>query len=109
MPTSTADLAAPSTPPPAYFPPLPPGEYAALIGLDWGDQKHALALSPRAAHAPPEELVLDHCAETLHGWLDQLGKRFGHQPVAVAVEASKGAVVAALLEHPWLVIYPVHP
>jgi len=109
MPTSTADLATPGAPPPVCFPPLPPGEYAALIGLDWGDQKHALALSPRGVHAPPEELVLDHCAETLHGWLDQLGERFGHRPVAVALEASKGAVVAALLEHPWLVIYPVHP
>jgi transposase len=109
MPTSAADLAAPSAPPPVCFPPLPPGEYAALLGLDWGDQSHALALAPRGVQAPAEELVLDHCAETLHGWLDQLGERFGYQPVAVAVEASKGAVVAALLEHPWLVIYPIHP
>src|SRR5579862_8284886 len=107
MPNPTADLGAPSAPP--FSASLPPGEYAALLGLDWGDQSHALALSPRGVYAPPEELVLDHCAETLHGWLDQLGERFGHQPVAVAVEASKGAIVAALLEHPWLVIYPVHP
>jgi transposase len=109
MPTSTADLPAPGTPHPVSFPSLPPGEYAALIGLDWGGQSHAIALSPRGVHAPPEETVLASDAQALHGWLDQLGERFGHQPVAIAIEASKGAVVAALLEHPWLVIYPVHP
>ncbi len=107
MPTPSVDLATPDAPLSSL--PLPPGEYAALLGLDWGDKKHALALSPRGVYAPPEELVLEHSAETLHAWLHQLGERFGHQPVAVAVEASKGAIVAALLEHPWLVIYPVHP
>ena len=103
----TADLLAPNAPPSSE--PLPLGEFAALVGLDWGDKKHALALSVRGVQAPPEELVLDHCAETLHAWLDQLGERFAHQPVAVAVEASKGAIVAALMEHPWLVLYPIHP
>jgi transposase len=87
----------------------PPGEYAAYVGLDWGDQRHAVALRARGAKAPPEELLLEHSAEKLHGWLEELGNRFGRQPVALAVEASKGAVVAALLEHPWLVIYPIHP
>jgi len=107
MSTSNADLAAPSALPCSSV--LPPGEYAALLGLDWGDQSHAIALAPRGVQAPAEELVIEHCAETLHAWLEQLGQRFGHQPVAVAVEASKGAIVAALLEHPWLVIYPIHP
>jgi transposase len=87
---------------------LPPGECAALIGLDWGDKKHALALVARGSCAI-ETLELEHSAESLHGWLDQLKERFSGQRVAVAVEASKGAVVSALLEHPWLLIYPVHP
>jgi transposase len=87
---------------------LPPGEFAALVGLDWGDQSHALALQAHDA-ARPELLTLEHSAETLHGWLGQLRERFGGQRVAVALEATKGAVVAALLEHPWIVIYPVHP
>ena len=107
MSTSNTDLAAPKALPCSSV--LPPGEYAALLGLDWGDQNHAIALAPRGGHAPAEELVIEHCAETLHAWLEQLGERFGRQPVAVAVEASKGAIVAALLEHPWLVIYPIHP
>jgi len=80
-----------------------------LVGLDWGDKNHAIALLPRAAGARPENLLLEHSAETLHAWLKALGERFEYQPVAIAVEASKGAIVAALLEHPWLVIYPIHP
>ena len=87
---------------------LKPGDYAALIGIDWGDQKHAVAISVRGSLAL-ESLTLEHSAETLHTWLDQLQERFAGQPVAVAVEASRGAVVAALLERPWLVIYPIHP
>lgn len=87
---------------------LPPGEYAALIGLDWGDEKHAIALQVRGAQTV-ESLELEHSAESLHQWLDQLKERCAGQRVAVAVEASKGAIVSALLEHPWLLIYPVHP
>ena len=87
---------------------LPLGECAAWIGLDWGDKAHAVALRARGS-GRIETLDLEHSAESLHGWLAALGERFGGQRVAVAVEASKGAVVAALLEHPWLLIYPVHP
>jgi transposase len=96
--------------PAAAIPPaeLPIGEYAALIGLDWGDQRHAVALWSRQT-GRVERLVLEHSPERVHAWLEELKIRFGGQRVAVAVEASKGAIVAALLEHPWLAIYPIHP
>ena len=97
-------------PPPFQSPALPVGEFAALIGLDWGDSKHAIALRPRSVgRAPVEHLDLEHSAESLHAWIREMGERFGHQPVAIAVESSKGAVVAALMEYPWVVIYPIHP
>ena len=88
---------------------LPPGEYAALIGLDWGDKQHSVALWVRNTLDAVETLDLEHSAESLHAWLDGIKERFAGQPVAVALEATKGAVVAALIEHPWLVIYPIHP
>ena len=81
-------------------------EYAALIGLDWGDQSHAIALEPVGGST--ETLTLPHSAESLHQWLDQLEQRWGGQPVAVAIEASQGAVVYALLERPWITLYPIH-
>jgi transposase len=87
---------------------LPVGEFAAIVGLDWGDQKHAIALLAYGSiHV--EEVTLEHRAENIHAWFEELGRRFNRQPVAVAVEASKGAIVAALLEHPWIIIYPIHP
>jgi len=105
MPNPTDPTTAPSAPPSS----LPPGEFAAILGLDWGDQEHAIALRSSGASSPVENTVLKHSPEILHAWLEKLGQRFNHQAVAVAVEASKGAIVAALLEHPWLIIYPVHP
>lgn len=87
---------------------LPVGECAAMIGLDWGDSQHSVALCARGANVV-ETLDIEHSAESLHAWLDGLRERFDGQPVAVAVEASKGAIVAAMIEHSWLMIYPVHP
>ena len=82
-------------------------EFAALIGLDWGWDSHAIALAP--ADGPTQTSTLKHSAESLHQWLDQLEKTYEGRAVAVAVEASKGAVVAALLERPWITVYPIHP
>ena len=102
----TAPAVAAASPLPAE---LPLGEFAALVGLDWGDTEHAIALAVCGA-ARAEELTLPHSAESLHAWLGQLHARFGGQPGAIAVEASKGAVVAALLEHrAWLTVFPIHP
>ena len=82
-------------------------EFAALIGLDWGDSAHAIALQP--TNGPTQTQTLPHSAESLHQWLDRLEKDFAGRPVAIAVEASKGAVVYALQERPWITVFPVHP
>jgi transposase len=84
-----------------------PIEFAALVGLDWGWESHAIALEP--AGGATQTSTLKHSAESLHQWFDQLEKTYEGRPVAVAVEASKGAIVAALLERPWITVYPIHP
>jgi len=84
-----------------------PPAFAALIGLDWGDQSHALALQPEGQ--PIETSTLTHSAESVHHWLDQLELRFQSRLVAVAIETDQGALLHALLERPWIVIYPIHP
>lgn len=81
--------------------------YAAWIGLDWGDRTHAFAWQDDQGQA--QEGTLAHTAEALHQWLHQLAQRFGGRPVALALEASRGAVMAALLEYPWLTVYPINP
>ena len=79
----------------------------ACIGLDWGDRTHAFSLQESTGH--PEEGTLKHSAESLHGWLRELQKRYGGRTVAIAVEANRGAVLHVLMEYPWLLIYPINP
>lgn len=82
--------------------------FAALIGLDWGDQEHAVAILDCAA-GKTESSILVHSAESVHAWLTQLEQRFGSQPVAIALETSKGALIHLFVELPWLTVFPVHP
>jgi transposase len=81
---------------------------AALVALDWGDQKHAFARSIAGADGI-EQGSIEATPEALHAWLEQLHETCGGRPVALAVEAGRNALLHALLEHPWLSIYPVHP
>lgn len=85
----------------------PPSAPQVWIGLDWGDKNHAFALHDQAGHT--EDGTIEHSAENLHQWLRQLEARFGGRPVALAIEASRGAVIHALLPYAWLTIYPINP
>lgn len=98
-------MPSPSSPPvPADLIPA----FAAFIGLDWGDKSHALALSDPAS-GQTESSTLEHSAENLHAWLDQLQARYGGRPVAVAIEGTRGAIFPVLLDRPWLHLWAVHP
>jgi len=81
--------------------------FVALIGLDWGRTRHAIALRPAGSQIEPR--TLEHSAENLHQWLDELHRRFEGRPIAVAIESSRGAVINALVQRPWITIYPIHP
>lgn len=77
------------------------------IGLDWGHRQHAFALQDRSGLR--QDGAIEHSAESLHQWLRDLGQRYSARPVALAIEASRGAVIQALLQYPWLQIYPINP
>lgn len=77
------------------------------VGLDWGDKTHAFALQDRSGHC--QEGKLEHSAENLHQWLKGLGERTGCRPVRLALETKHGAVLHALLQYPWLEVYPINP
>ena len=82
--------------------------FAAFIGLDWGDTKHALALR-EAAGQSVERSSISHSAEEVRAWLHELQTRFAGKPVALALETSKGPLIHIFNDFPWLVIYPIHP
>jgi transposase len=81
--------------------------YAALVALDWGETEHAFAT--QVGESPAETGTMPATPETLHGWLEELHKRLGGRPAALALEGGKSAVIHALTAYPWLVVYPVHP
>ena len=83
-------------------------EVAAYIGLDWGDRRHAVAVQP-AAGGPVEHVELEQRPPILHGWVAELRRRFKGRPVAIAIEQRKGAVMHALMQYEFLVLYPVNP
>ena len=73
-------------------------ELAAYIGLDWGDQRHAVQMQP-ATGGPVEPLTLEQRPHVLHGWVAQLRERFGGRPVGIAIEQRRGAVMHALMQY----------
>src|SRR5260370_10141686 len=83
-------------------------EFAALIGLDWGDRRHAVALLGIGSQTT-ETTTLSHSPEALHAWLQHLHQRFQGRPIALALETSKGPLVHLLMEVPWLTLFPIHP
>ena len=56
-----------------------------------------------------EALALEQRPHVLHGWVAQLRDRFGGRPVGIAIEQRRGAVIHALMQYEFLVLYPVNP
>src|SRR5436190_9886103 len=86
-------------------------DYVALIGIDWADQKHALATLelPAQAEAQPELSTLEHKTEALVEWITSLQKRFCYGRIAIAIEQRKGALIHFLSAFDFIDIYPIEP
>ena len=82
--------------------------FAAYIGLDWGDQRHAVHLQV-CGERKPESCELEQKPEALHEWIARLQERFRGQRIAVAIEQRKGAVIHALMMYAFFVLYPINP
>lgn len=84
------------------------GRFAALIGLDWADGKHAICL--QAADSEEREAdELEHRPETIDEWARGLRQRFGGRPVALTLELAKGPIVYALRKYEFIVLFPLNP
>lgn len=83
-------------------------KYAAFVGVDWGDKEHAVCLQ-EAGSERIERWTVRHTPQELRKWLDQLKERSRGEPVAVGVELTKGPVVSALLQHPFVHVFPINP
>jgi transposase len=83
-------------------------EFAAFVGIDWGDRKHDVCLQA-AASGQRELSVLPHRPEAIAQWAEGLRQRFGGRAIAVCLEIAKGPLVYVLQRYPFLVLFPVNP
>jgi len=81
---------------------------AAWIGIDWADRHHDIALRVVGSTRIERERIAS-TPEALAAWLGALRQRFGGQKVGVCLEQSRGALIHALLEQDFLVLYPINP
>lgn len=82
--------------------------FGAFVAIDWGDKKHAWSLQP-ADSDRRERGEIEHSPEAVAAWAAMLSARFPHQPVALAVEQSRGPLVFMLSKYEQLHIYPIQP
>jgi transposase len=83
-------------------------EYAALVAIDWADQKHAVCLSDPSI-GEREQTIVKHTPAALQEWALSLRQRFAGQQIAVCLEQSRGPLIYALLQYDFLVLYPINP
>jgi hypothetical protein len=87
--------------------PPPTPEFAAFIGLDWGDQKHAWSLQQQGS-TRIERGEMENTPEAMDLWAVALAQRFGGRLIAVALEQARGAVIGVLSKYAYFYLYPVH-
>jgi transposase len=83
-------------------------QLAARIGIDWADTQHEVSLQVTGSDTV-ERARIAHTPEALTDWLAGLRLRFGGRSVGISLETSRGPLVHALLEHDFIVLYPVNP
>jgi transposase len=88
--------------------PAPPRVFAAFVGLDWGDEQHALSLCA-SDRTTIERLTLAQTPEAVADWASALRRRFPNGQIAVCLEQARGALLSALLAYEHLTPYPVNP
>jgi transposase len=83
-------------------------EYAALIGVDWADQKHDVCLLD-CTSGKREAAIVKQTPEAIEAWAESLRRRYPGQKLAVCLEQSRGPLIYALLKYDFLVLYPINP
>jgi transposase len=83
-------------------------EVVAWIGLDWADQRHAIRLAAAGSEGT-ESFTVEQKPAALHAWVGELRARFPQGKIVVALEQSRGAVIYALMNYDFLLLYPIPP
>ena len=79
----------------------------ALVGVDWGDKKHAFEV--RGRDGTRRAGWIEHRPAEIHEWVAGLREEYPSGKIAVAIEQSRGAFVYALSRYEFLELLPLHP
>ena len=86
----------------------PEPEFAALVGIDWGDREHVWCLQVKGS-TQYEKGKLKNQPEAIELWISQLCQRFPQQAIAVAIEKCRGALILLLSRYEQIHLYPIAP
>jgi transposase len=79
-----------------------------FVGIDWADKEHAVWCQSNEGSSSESE-TLPQDSKAIAKWVGKLEKRFpGHQ-IMIALEQSRGALIAALAQFHNLLLYPINP
>lgn len=79
----------------------------ALVGVDWGDKKHAYEV--RDPDGSRRRGWIEHRPADVHEWVAGLRAAYAEGKIAVAVEQTRGAFVYALSRYEFIELLAVHP
>ena len=79
-----------------------------FVGIDWADQEHVAGLIDGSG----KQLVIESFQqdpEEIAKWVASLKERFPQHRLLVALEQSRGALMAGLASFPELELFPINP
>jgi transposase len=79
-----------------------------IVGMDWGDEKHAVFLIDEATGSRKRQEV-EQTPEAIADWVATLRQQFPDTPVVVCLEQTRGALIYALMKYELLTLVPVNP
>src|SRR5262249_57622440 len=86
----------------------PEPEFAALVAIDWADQKHYWSLQV-VGQKGLQRGTLDNTPEAVEVCIMELHMRFGGRPLAVALEQCRWALPLLSRLYPPLPSHPLFP
>jgi transposase len=86
---------------------MPGKEHVLFVGIDWADEEHAVGWISSDGQQGQESFQQE--PQAIAEWVASLHARFPNQQVRIALEQSRGALIAGLAGFAQLELYPINP
>ena len=79
-----------------------------FVGIDWADVDHVACWIDSTDQQQAIELFTQE-PEAIAEWVGSLKEKFPNHRILMALEQSRGALIAGLANYPELELYPINP